>query len=162
MSDDKKTLNDAIDALGQSVPPILHYFTALSPDDLNGHLAGYKQLREGLDQIEAFIKILAQLERELTEKTLPELFERHGIEGIKLFGRNFIPASRMFASIPAEKRAAGFAWLKAHGMGHLIQDNVNAQKLSSELTDYIQETAVGPPEEAISIHVKKYIQMRKT
>lgn len=133
----------------------------LEKDDLFGYLDLYGITYDASNNIEKAFKALAAFERDLSYDKIPKVMDAKQVPSMRYKGRNFINSSRVFASIPDNMREMGFAWLKEQGLSGIIKETANANTLSAVLNDFIQETGITPPEEAIKLHRQPYIQVRK-
>lgn len=159
---DKVKLGDAIKVLTEAASNVAIHFDKLDPADLPLLLRSFKELDDAKDQLEMLMKIIGAIHRKCSEETIPEQFESMEMDSVKIAGRNFIVSGKIRASIPADKTEKGFAWLKENGYDALIKEGVNAQSLSSAMSDLFKEKAIMPPSDAISMYVHKYTSMRKT
>lgn len=134
----------------------------LDRNDLPTMLKAFKELDEAKKYLADIEKALVATHKMLSEQMIPEAFENNGFDSVKLAGRNFIVSTRINASIPEDKRSAGFEWLRTvANVPELIVQTVNSKQLSSFVSSYFEEHAIMPPEEAISVHQVKYTSMRK-
>ncbi len=144
-----------------SLVDLLDYINRLEESDLDNHLASYKVVYEIHSLLEKISKITSELKSRLSYKVIPEIMSARKIESIRYEGRSFVVAHALRASIPEAKREIGFKWLKDNGLEGLLKEGVNPKSLSSALGDFIEETGIEPPEEAITMYKQPYIQMRK-
>lgn len=134
---------------------------ALEDMDIFGHLELYRITHEAFSRIEKAQKMLGETKQKLSYQVIPHIMSELKTDSLRYNGRNFIRCVRLDCYIKQDQMAAGKEWLKQAGLGGVIKEGVNAKTLSSVLGDYIEETGVMPPEDAISIHQQPYIQMRK-
>lgn len=162
MSEDKpKTVKEALKYLDAAITNAINFVESIEGDDINTMLKAFKLLDDQVKQLEEQTKILNKVLTKLDTERIPELFKSLEMDSVKIGGYNFILSNRLFASIPADKRAAGFAWLREHGYKEAIQETVNSNTLSSIVKNHIEETAQEPSDEVMTIHRKEYIQIRK-
>lgn len=122
----------------------------------------YKELSEGIEVLESLMKSLSEIKEELSNKTLPDLFEATGVDSIKVHNRQFILTGRLFANMPLHMQEKGLDWLRKEGYSAIIKEGVNASTLSSAMKEYNNDTGKLPPEDAMTIFIKKGISVRKT
>ena len=162
MSDNPK-LKTALAELDKAVQSAASFVTTeLDRNDIPTMLRAFKEIDEAKKYLAEIEKVLTATHKSMSEQMIPEAFENNGFDSVKTAGRNFIVATRLNATIPEDKRSAGFEWLRnvAH-VPELIIQTVNSRQLSSFVSSYFEEHAVMPPEEAISVHQVKYTSMRK-
>jgi len=162
MSEKQPTLGETIKILSQAVERTVLYFDKIDSTNLPELLDAFRLLRENEEQLSTLHDALKQIKDKLSHETIPDIFESMGIDSIKAKGRNFILGTSFYASIPIDKREAGFQWLKDNRLGELITPTVNAKSLSSAVKAYIEASGQQPPEEAMSTHIKRNISVRKT
>jgi hypothetical protein len=90
------------------------------------------------------------------------VLEELGLDSVKTEGHTFTLGSQLHASIPNHKMKEGLAWLRENSLGDIIKEGVNPKTLSSALKDLIEEKGVTPPEDAITMHIKKVTSVRKS
>ena len=156
-----KALTKLIADLHMAVVDLVEFTINLADDDLYGHLAAYKIIYEKDDLVERLSKITTKIKQDLSYKTIPDIMDALKIESIRYQGKNFIRSTAFRASIPENMREKGFAWLKEAGLEGCIKETANANTLASVIADYIEETGIEPPEDAVKIHKQPYIQVRK-
>lgn len=163
MSDVKEvTLGKALSLTSEALTKAVATIEAIDKGDINTLLKAFRQLDICKDQFTLIQKEMTRMHKRLSSEIIPEVFENNGFDSIKSGGYNFIVAAKFYASIPANKQAEGYAWLKAQGLDGLIQEKVNAMSLSSAVKNYMETTGIAPPEDAISTHTEKYTQVRKS
>ncbi len=153
--------HESIKALAETIQVTMRTMEAIDKDDIPATLRSYKTLTEFLEELEELVDALSKFKTTLSYETIPQMFERAGVDSVKLSGRNFIVGVRFNASIPNDKKQAGFKWLEENGLGALIQPNVNPKTLSSAIASFFESTAMLPPSEAVSVHKQTYTSVRK-
>ena len=95
----------------------------------------------------------------LSRSVIPEIFTASDTKTLALTDvkKRFSVTTRVSASIV--DRDKGFEWLNEAGGGDLIQNQVNAQRLSSFVKEYIVDVQKTPPEDAIKISSMQYVSM---
>lgn len=156
-----KDLEKHIANVNMAFVDMQEYLLHLKPDDLTGHLAGYRVIYELDSLLEKISKIVKGVKTDLSYKIIPDIMENLKIDSMRYDGRNFIRSIALRASIPEAKQEKGYQWLKDNGLGGVIKEGVNANSLSSVLSDFVEETGITPPEDCISLHRQPYIQVRK-
>ena len=163
MTEKKETpkLKDAVKSLTDAIDGAMKHFATIAEDDVPALLKSFKALKEHKEELDELQTALSSFYNRLSYEIIPSTFERLEYDSVKVSGRNFVVGSRLNASIPQDKRQEGFKWLEEHGLGSLIQPNVNPKSLSSAILSYFEEHAEEPPKEAITIHRQKYTSVRK-
>lgn len=155
-------IKDALKALGNALKEVLGQRDTLDKSNIPELLDFYKLVYDSENTLDEYHKILSGIKDRFSYETIPDTFESMGIDSIKGKGGNFIVGTRFNASIPFDKREAGFKWLRENGLAALIAPTVNAKSLSSAIKEHIETTAIEPPEECMSIHRQRYTTIRKT
>lgn len=110
---------------------------------------GLHRLNSRLDEQ---LKPFYELYRRYKEIELPAAFEADKITHVPLEeGFRVGLSSRMFASIPADKREAAYQWLREHELGDLITNTVNAQTLSAAAKTLMEEKNIELPSELFTV-----------
>lgn len=95
------------------------------------------------DALEEVAKDVGKIKDLLKEVKIPARVEAEGVTTQTfMHGNNkyrVTVAENVRASLPAENRAAGFAWLRAHDLGDLIVETVNASTLSATARTLLEE-----------------------
>lgn len=160
--DKKVTMRRALADLDEAVNDMLAYFSTIDPSDVPTLLKAFALLRDNKDILTRLEKAVSAQYEKLSYQVIPETFETLGYESIKIDGRNFIISTRVNASIPEDKRAAGLEWLTNEAkIPELIKPTVNSKQLSSFVTAYFNEHGKWPPEEVMTVHKQNYTQIRK-
>lgn len=155
-------LKNALIELNKATQQIIQTFAELErSDNIVEVCQAFKELSEQLSNLEIYQKELNLIYDKFSGTIIPDLFESNKIDSIKLSGRNFILSTRPFFSIPQDKEEKGFAYLKEIGLESLIKPKVNGNSLSSAISEIMREKGIMPPEDCVSVHIKKYISMRK-
>lgn len=161
MSDQPKaSLKDAITTLAEAVPSVLQRYEQVK-DNLPELLTFYRQLRLANSEIDKLVKLLNQVEQDMSYRYIPEQMENMKVDSLKTGGYTFSLNVRTNASIPLPFREKGMQWLRDNGYSALISENVNSKTLSSAIAGYIEEKGLIPPEDAIALHQQKHISVRK-
>lgn len=162
MSKDKVTLKDATKVLAQAANHTINYFDELDKNNIAQLVESFRYLKSATDAIEQLLKSLNLLQEELSSDIIPTAMENVQLDSVKSKGYTYSLSVRTFASIPLDKQDKGYAWLKEVGGDAIIKPTVNAKTLSSFIVGYIEEHGKKPPEDAVSLHQKKYISIRKS
>lgn len=162
MSDNPK-LKTTLAELDKAVQAASSFVTtSLDRNDIPTMLKAFKEIDEAKKYLAEIEKVLNATHKIMSEQMIPEAFENNGFDSVKAAGRNFIVSTRINASIPEDKRAAGYDWLRnVANVPELIVPTVNSKQLSSFVSSYFEEHATLPPPEAITVHQVKYTSMRK-
>lgn len=158
----RKKLSEVLLDLEEAVSETSLFFDGLDKSDLPRVLRAFDQLKGAKERLEASTESVKRIYDEYSYNVIPDLFEANGFESVKSHGKNFITNHRLDASIPREKRDAGFKWLREIAkVPELIQETVNPRSLSALVKQRLGETGEMPPEDAISVYQKRYISIRK-
>lgn len=157
----ERRFNESALAITHAMIDLSKHITLLEDNDLLGHLESYKVVYEAYERIERTQKILGEIKRKLSYETLPDIMRTQKIPSIRFSDRLFSVGTRIDASIPQHMQEKGFQWLRDNGLGDIIKPTTNAKTLSSVLTQFIEETAISPPDDCVKIHTQEYISMRK-
>lgn len=120
----------------------------------------HKELHEALEIIEDLVKGLKALEEELSQETLPDLFEALKVDSIKAHSRTFVLGVTPYFNLAQNEYEQGLPWLREQGYGGIIKEGVNQQSLTSAMKAYTEEHGMFPPE-FIKRHFKRKISIRK-
>lgn len=162
MSDDKRKMSEVLTELEVSTADMLTVIAQIDRSELSTLLKAFATLHDNRKRLSNIYDVIDRQYRELSEQTLPELFNEQGIEKISVAGKSFSCTVRINASIPEAKSAAGFDWLRnVAKCPELITERVNAKQLSSLISDYFEEHAELPPADAITVHMQPFIGVRK-
>lgn len=154
-------LRDTLKAAGKDTEEFIYDCMAVNKDNIPELTRRFKALREVKDFIDDLQKVVDSTYEMYSKTIIPDAFELIKMDSAKLHGRNFIVSCRLWASIPEPKQEEGFKWLRKNDYEMLIQERVNAQKLSSAITGRFRETNTLPPKEAISVAVERHTSIRK-
>lgn len=144
-----------------SLVDLQEFLLYLQDNDLMGHLAAYRAIYEVDSLLDKLSKLVKAVKTDLSYKVIPEIMDNLKVDSMRYDGRNFIRSAVLRASIPEAKQSQGYQWLKDNGLKGLIKEGVNANSLSSVISDFIEETGIEPPEECMTLHRQNYIQVRK-
>lgn len=134
----------------------------IDPTNLHGLLTAFRRMRDIKKDIDMALAIVKTAYSRLDTERVPQVMQTIGLDKASAGGYNFSLGIDFFASIPAEKVDTGFKWLKENGMEDLIKEGVNAKSLSSRIKSHISLTGISPPEDAISMHTKSTVGIRKS
>ena len=158
----EKKLSEVISDLSDCVDAVMAHFDKIDRNDLKGLLTSYAHLKDNNDRLKQLAEILEKLQRELSYEVIPNVMESHGFDSVKADGRLFTISTRLNANISENQREAGHRWITdVAKVPELIIPRVNPKQLSSFVKTYFEQNAEYPPEEAITIHLQNYIQVRK-
>lgn len=159
---DTPNLKEAINQLQKAVEKTAVFFESLDPTNVPLLLDSYRAIHEQADLLDNLNKITQEIKRRLSYETIPAQFESMGIDSIKSKGRLYSIGVRLNASIPLDKRDAGYQWLRDNGLDSLITPTVNSKSLSSAVTKYIEANGLEPSEECMTVHKQTYTAIRKS
>jgi len=103
-------------------------------------------LQKQISTLDDKMKKLKELERKLSEEDIPNKMQQTGVQKLELADGTKIEVKPYYAArIPASRIDEAFGWLREHGHGDMIKNNVQlifdrgqdevAKKLVDELTD---------------------------
>lgn len=108
--------------------PYAEFKTEPAPDTLKQLADAVLELEEAqsdLARAQSELKAAEKRVADLAEFRIPELMDEcGGLEEIKVAGRKLKLAPSYHGSISEERRAAAFAWLREHGHGSIIRNDV--------------------------------------
>ena len=155
-------LGEAIDILDDSAKEALVFFEKLDPNNIALMLKAFHGLGVSYDRLSAITKLLGEIYDKYSYEIIPGVFETNEIDSLKTAGFNFILSTRLDASIPENQRDAGNRWVtEVLKCPELIVPRVNPKQLSSVVKAHFEAHAELPPEDAIKVSQRKYIQVRK-
>lgn len=159
---EKPKFKEVLKQLDAAVADTLVHFDQLDPSDLPTLLKSFALLKDTKETLSGLEETISSLYQKLSYETIPNAFETLGFDSVKTAGKNFICSERVNASIPADKRELGHKWLtEVANIPELIVPTVNAKQLSSFVKTYFETNAEWPPEDAMNVHLQRYIQVRK-
>ena len=101
------------------------------------------ETQKQIESAEEELKKLKDVETTLSEQTIPNLMQKAGVELIKLEGGVSVEVKPFYsARIPASKSEEAFQWLRDHGHGDLIKNQVSLEfgmKQDNEAKSIIEE-----------------------
>ena len=85
-------------------------------------------LEEEIKQLEEQLKAKAKAARKLSQEIIPAKMQELGLESLTLKDGSAVKVKQLVqASIPVRHRETAFAWLRDHGHGDLIKNQVSAE-----------------------------------
>jgi hypothetical protein len=103
-------------------------------------------------RIDDELKPLDELFKRYKEVEVPQTFEAEGVTNVPLAeGFRVGLSSRLLASIPAEHRTQAYDWLRAHDLGDLISETVNAGTLSAAARALMEERNMELPPDLFTV-----------
>lgn len=158
----KKTLKSILGELDGAVTDMLCYFEQADPSDLPTLLKAFALLKDNKEKLSELEELVSKQYQKLSYEILPNAFETLGFDSVKVGSKSFSVSTRINANIPEDKRDAGHDWIiNVAKVPELIKPTVNAKQLSSFIKTYFETHGHWPPEEAITVHMQNYIQVRK-
>jgi len=159
----KKKLTEVLPDLEDAVSETSLYLESLDKSDLPLTLRAFGQLQGAKNRLEASYEMIKKMYDNLSYEVIPDLFEANGCASFKSDdGKNFVMNVRLDASIPREKRDAGFEWVRNVAKApELIQEQVNPRSLSSVVKQMLEENGTLPPDDAVTVSQKRYMSIRK-
>lgn len=106
----------------------------------------YVALHRMVERIDDLMKPLRDTFNDYKTIHIPALFEQDGITSIPLDeGFRVGVSSKFVASIKSDERDKAYDWLRANGLGDIIQGTVNAGTLSAAAKKLLEEKNVELP-----------------
>jgi len=152
------TLSKFDDALGELLADI----EEIANDDVTKLCKATVALRDVKDEASAMLDVIKSHYSRLTTDRLPKALEKSEMSSVRIDGHLFSVTSKLFASIPENKREEGFKWLRDNGLGDVIKETANPKTLSSAIKTMIDEEGVTPPSDAITVHIQENISIRSS
>ena len=132
---------------------------SIERDDPSDLVRTYADLCEEGDAFRDSIADLSKLERDLSYSKIPEVFDAHGIQNVRVVGYGLISLVRKWSCSMLNKEA-GFAYLREHGQGGMIIETVPAPTLGAWAGAQIRETGVEPPDDIFKTTVARHVSLR--
>lgn len=159
---EKTKLSDAIKHVTDALSEVQLYLEKMDYNDLPTLLKAFRQIHDARGLMKDQCEIINGMYERLSYEKVPDMLEANGFESVKSGGKNFIISVQVNASIPRDQQEAGFAWLRdVAKTPELITPTVNPKSLSSFVKGYFEANAIWPPENAIKVHKKRYMSIRK-
>ena len=112
-------------------------------DDITDSCNKLLETQKKIEATEEELKKLKDVETTLSEQTIPNLMQQAGVELIKLTGGISVEIKPFYsARIPASRSEEAFNWLREHGHGDLIKNQVSLEfgmKQDNEAKSIIEE-----------------------
>ncbi|QGZ17630.1 hypothetical protein HTVC023P_gp01 [Pelagibacter phage HTVC023P] len=112
-------------------------------DDITDSCNKLLETQKKIEATEEELKKLKDVETTLSEQTIPNLMQQAGVELIKLTGGISVEVKPFYsARIPASRSEEAFNWLREHGHGDLIKNQVSLEfgmKQDNEAKSIIEE-----------------------
>jgi hypothetical protein len=123
------------------------------------------KLDDEIKSLEDEIKSL-KADRAILQGELLEQFAANGIDHMRVDNRTVYRSLTLRASVPAEKREEVCEVLEGLGLGQLVSIGVNAQTLSAQVREWMDESAGGlgiPAElrDLINVYEDRKVSVRK-
>jgi hypothetical protein len=155
-------MSEALQVLDHAVTDTLHFFNELDFSNLTRTLQAFGQLKDAKNKLDSLQETISKLYEHLDKEKIPDVLNTLEIPRIEVGGKLFSVAARLNASIPEYKRDAGHRWvIEELRMPELILPRVNSKSLSSAVKTYFESNGKLPPEEAVTVHLQQYVQVRK-
>lgn len=116
--------------------------------------------REAADKAKCRAQELAHTAEQL-EVSLMDRIEAEGLKSFKALGRNFVPATKRYFTLPKEpeKRHAALVWLRRIGAAGMIKEDINHNTLTGLCRERLENGK--PISELIQSNELKYLSIRK-
>jgi len=96
--------------------------------DIAEHCNKLLETQKKITETEEQLKKLQEVERTLSEQTIPNLMHQAGIELLRLTDKSSVEIKPFYsARIPASKTDEAFAWLRENGHEDLIKNQVSLE-----------------------------------
>lgn len=112
-------------------------YDGLSAVELGQAMEG---LNAEIEEAEEHIKQLKARYKELTTYRIPKALEAEGLKNFRLAsGRGITTAEQYYVSVRAEDKPEFLQYLRDHGQGSLIKEDVNAQTLKAYIKGCVKD-----------------------
>lgn len=134
---------------------------AINKDDPNDLVRTYADLREQAEAIREEVTVFAKMEQALSYDVIPNAFERHGVENVRLTGYGLVSLVRDWkCSIVKGKKEEGHQFIRDIGQGGMIIETIPAQTLGAFWHSYSDETGRDFPRDIFNTNVVKHLSLR--
>lgn len=119
-------------------------------------------LRERKEQLSEQLKAV-NAEIEEVDRQLAELMLAEEIQNFVRSGRMFYLKTETYASAVSDRKAELIEWLKANGLGDIVQETVHPRTLSATVKEMLEEDDELPEElsELVNIFEKTTVGLRR-
>lgn len=108
----------------------------ISMNELSALAGALVEAERDVESAEALLKSRKETARRLREESLPAAMQELGLSKVRLESGETIEVKQdVYASIPAEKKEAAYAWLEQHDFGGLIKTAVSVDFGRGELDE---------------------------
>lgn len=108
----------------------------ISMNELSALANALVEAERDVESAEVVLKAKKETARRLREESLPLAMQEIGMTKVKLDSGETIEVKQdVFASIPAERKEAAYAWLESHDFGGLIKTAVSVDFGRGELDE---------------------------
>ena len=118
-----------------------------------------QELESEVEEMEAALKAKKQELRQVSEVDLPNKLDETGLSEIRLKdGRKVKVEEKLHASIPQKNRAAAAEWLREHGLGDIVKEEVSvplepgSDELREMITNYLESQGISRYKVAETMH----------
>lgn len=121
-----------------------------------------RELRDRKTGLEEQLKAL-NAEIEATERALAEAMVNEEIQNFVRGDRQFYLRTETYVSAKAERRPELLAWLKANGLGDIVQETVHPRTLSAAIREILEQDDQLPDglDELVNVYEKTTVGLRK-
>ena len=120
----------------------------------------YNHLRLAAAQIKLAREALADMEEDLSRRSVPEVMKEQGIKTINIEDVGRVTVSYRFSCSMLDKEA-GLAWLRANGHEGIIIETVNSSTLSAFAKQLLEENGVDMPDNIFKVGTSPFTSITK-
>lgn len=120
----------------------------------------YDDLRKATEQIKEARKALDEIEEHLSREDVPDILRENKIKTITVEGVGRVTISHRWSASMLDKDA-GILWLKAHNMGGIVQETVNAQTLAAHAKALMETKGTELPPNVFKVGQMAYTSITK-
>ena len=153
-------LRDVLRELDKEIQDFILDSMSVPKDNIPELTRRFKNLRGIKDFIDDLQKVVDSTYEKFSKHIIPDAMENIHMDNARLHGKQFIVSYRLWASIPQEKQGIGFPWLRKNNWEMLIEEKVNAQKLSSAMTGVFREKNILPPADAVTTAIERHTSIK--
>jgi hypothetical protein len=165
------TVEDAVKAINALLPGLMQAAIELerwAENAANDKVVGPAEIGIALFQIvethsaiDAVVKKVYHVKDRIDKSIMPTRLADFDLDMVRVpeIARSFSVLDKMSASLV--DKVEGFKWLRANGLGDLVQETVNAGTLAAAMRNLILEQGIDPPPEIVKVSTYKATSVNK-
>jgi hypothetical protein len=134
---------------------------SIAKDDPADLVRAYADLREEGEAFRASVADISKLEQDLSYTKIPEIFDAHGIQNVRVVGYGLVSLTRKWNCSMVDKQK-GFDYLREHGQGGMIIETVPAPTLGAWARKEVEETGRELPDDVFTTSVVRSVSLRRS